>query len=84
MNWTVVWAAAAEREFGKLDADVRLRVHISIRRYAAESLGDVRRLQGITPPEYRLRVGKWRVRFTLDHHSRTMQMLHVLRRDDVY
>jgi mRNA-degrading endonuclease RelE of RelBE toxin-antitoxin system len=52
--------------------------------FANESKGDVLRLQNITPPEYRLRVGKWRVRFRLDHDRRTMQILHVLRRDDAY
>ena len=80
----VVWAATAERDFGKLDQETRHRVQLSINRYAADSLGDVRRLQNITPPEYRLRIGKWRVRFRLDHDRRTMQILHVLRRDDAY
>jgi mRNA-degrading endonuclease RelE of RelBE toxin-antitoxin system len=49
-----------------------------------DSIGDVRRLQDITPPEYRLRVGKWRVRFRLDQDYGTMQILHVLRRDEAY
>jgi mRNA-degrading endonuclease RelE of RelBE toxin-antitoxin system len=49
-----------------------------------DSLGDVLRLQGITPPEHRLRVGKWRVRFRLDHDRGTMLILHVLRRDEAY
>jgi mRNA-degrading endonuclease RelE of RelBE toxin-antitoxin system len=84
MKWKVVWTATAERDFGKLDPETRRRVRLSINRYAAASLGDVLRLQNITPPEYRLRVGKWRVRFSLDHDRRTMQILHVLRRDEAY
>ncbi|MDP9361168.1 MAG: hypothetical protein M3P29_06930 [Acidobacteriota bacterium] len=52
--------------------------------FASESKGDVLRLQNITPLEYRLRVGKWRVRFRLDHDCRTMQILHVLRCDEAY
>jgi mRNA-degrading endonuclease RelE of RelBE toxin-antitoxin system len=84
VKWAVVWTATAERDFGKLDSDGRRRVQLSISRYATDNLGDVRRLQNVTPPEYRLRVGKWRVRFRLDHDGRTMQILHVLRRDDAY
>lgn len=84
MKWIVVWTATAERDFGRLDPETRRRIQTSINHYSADSIGDVRRLQGITPPEYRLRVGKWRVRFLLDHDRRTMQILHVLRRDEAY
>ena len=84
MSWAVVWTATAERDFGKLDPETRRRVQFSITRWAGDSIGDVLRLQNITPPEYRLRVGKWRVRFRLDHDRRTMQILHVLRRDEAY
>jgi mRNA-degrading endonuclease RelE of RelBE toxin-antitoxin system len=84
VKWTVVWTATAERDFGKLDPEGRRRIHVSINRYAADSVGDVRRLQDITPPEYQLRVGKWRVRFRLDHDRSTMLILHVLRRDEAY
>ncbi len=84
MKWSVVWTATAERDFGKLDYETRRRVQNSINRYASDSLGDVLRLQGITPPQYRLRVGKWRVRFRLHHDRGTMEVLHVVRRDEAY
>ena len=84
MKWTVVWTATAERDFRKLDHETRRRIEVSINRYSADSSGDVRRLQDITPAEYRLRVGKWRVRFRLDHDSRTMLIRYVLRRDEAY
>jgi mRNA-degrading endonuclease RelE of RelBE toxin-antitoxin system len=80
----VVWTATAERDFGKLDPETRRRIQLSIDRYAADSFGDVLRLQNVIPPEYRLRIGKWRVRFRLDRERRVMQILHVLRRDDAY
>jgi hypothetical protein len=31
--------------------------------------GDVKRLQGLDPPEWRLRVGEWRIRFAYDFGS---------------
>ena len=84
MKCEVVWTATAERDFGKLDPETRRRIQLSIDRYAADSFGDVLRLQNVIPPEYRLRIGKWRVRFRLDRERRVMQILHVLRRDDAY
>ncbi len=60
------------------------RVRQAVEAFASESKGDVLRLPNSTPPEYRLRVGKWRVRFRLDHDSGSMQILHVLRRDEAY
>jgi hypothetical protein len=35
----------------------------SVRELAESDLGDVVRLTGLNPPEWRLRVGAWRVRF---------------------
>ena len=84
MKWAVSWTATAERDFGRLDLEARRRVQLGINRYAAESVGDVLRLQNVTPAQYRLRVGKWRVRFRLDYDRRIMQILHVLRRDEAY
>jgi len=80
----VIWGANAERDFGKLDPEAKRRIKISVSRYATEGFGDVLRLQNVTPPEYRLRVGKWRVRFRLDHDRREMHILRVLRRDEAY
>jgi len=42
----------------------------------------VKRLQGIDPPEYRLRVGDYRVRFHLD--DATVQVLRVRNRREAY
>ncbi|MGH2610600.1 MAG: type II toxin-antitoxin system RelE family toxin [Tepidiformaceae bacterium] len=41
------------------------RIIVAIRTYAREGRGDVRKLQG-RPGEWRLRVGDWRVLFTLE------------------
>jgi len=83
VKWTVEWTASAERDFGKLDPETRRTIKVAIDRYAADSVGDVLLLQDIAPPEYRLRVGKWRARFRLDHDRRSLQLLHVLRCDEL-
>jgi mRNA-degrading endonuclease RelE of RelBE toxin-antitoxin system len=84
MSWQGIWAPRALRELARLDRREQHRVRQAVEAFASESKGDVLRLQNITPPEYRLRVGKWRVRFGLDHDRGIMQILHVLRRDDAY
>jgi len=52
--------------------------------FAAAGHGDVTRLRGIDPPEYRLRVGDWRVRFARDPVARRITVLRVLHRGRVY
>ena len=49
-----------------LDRAIARRVKQSVERFAATGAGNVTRLQGIEPPEHRLRVGDYRVRFHLD------------------
>jgi mRNA-degrading endonuclease RelE of RelBE toxin-antitoxin system len=84
MSWQGIWAPRALKELARLDRGEQHRVRQAVEAFASESKGDVLRLQNITPPEYRLRIGKWRVRFRLDHDRRIMQILHVLRRDEAY
>jgi mRNA-degrading endonuclease RelE of RelBE toxin-antitoxin system len=84
MTWQPIWAPRALKELARLDHGEQNRVRQAVEAFASESKGDVLRLQNITPPEYRLRVGKWRVRFWLDHERRAMHILHVLRRDEAY
>jgi hypothetical protein len=46
-----------------LDKGIARRIKQGVERFAESGTGDVKKLQGIDPPEYRLRVGDWRVRF---------------------
>ena len=84
MSWQAIWAPRALKELARLDRAEQHRVRQAVEAFASESKGDVLRLQNVTPPEYRLRVGKWRVRFWFDHDRRAIHILHVLRRDEAY
>ena len=53
-----------------LDKSTARRIKQSTERFAETGAGNVKRLQGIDPPEFRLRVGDYRVRFYL--HDDTM------------
>jgi mRNA-degrading endonuclease RelE of RelBE toxin-antitoxin system len=80
----VGWTPRALRDARKLDPPTRHRMLRSLERDAENEEGDVIRLAGIQPPEWRLRVGDWRVRFRLDTASGTLQVLRVLPRDKAY
>jgi mRNA-degrading endonuclease RelE of RelBE toxin-antitoxin system len=56
----------ARRDLGRLDRPTRARIVATVLRLAETSQGDVLKLAGKQPPEYRLRVGGWRVRFAWD------------------
>jgi len=58
------------------------RVRHAVERFAEFGAGNVKKLQGIDPPEYRLRVGDWRVRF--DQEEKVIRILRVRNRKEPY
>ena len=84
MNLEVRWRPRARRDFERLAPPVQRRVLSSVERFALTGEGDVKRLQDVSPPEYRLRIGGWRVRFTLDPEARALYVVRVLSRDKAY
>jgi mRNA-degrading endonuclease RelE of RelBE toxin-antitoxin system len=82
---TVLWSRPATKELKRLDRQVIERVRAAVRRLAQTGEGDVRKLVDTEPPEYRLRVGSWRVRFELvDEPDPAVIVLHVLSRGEAY
>lgn len=47
----------------RANSGIARRIYDTVRRFAETGQGDVKRLRGTRPPEYRLRVGDYRVRF---------------------
>jgi mRNA-degrading endonuclease RelE of RelBE toxin-antitoxin system len=78
----VLWSEAAIADMAGLDKAVARRVKSSVERFAESGAGNVKMLQGIAPPEFRLRVGDWRVRFR--RNEGTMRVLRVLNRREAY
>jgi mRNA-degrading endonuclease RelE of RelBE toxin-antitoxin system len=56
----------------------------AVEHFARTGEGDVVRLVDVAPPEYRLRVGDWRVRFARDDEHRLLHVLRVLPRGKAY
>jgi mRNA-degrading endonuclease RelE of RelBE toxin-antitoxin system len=78
----IEWAEAALEDMAALDKGIARRVKQAVERFAETGAGNVKKLQSIDPPEYRLRVGDYRVRFHLD--DETVQVLQVRNRREAY
>jgi len=73
---------SALADMADLDKGIARRVKKSVERFAETGAGNVKRLQDIDPPEFRLRVGDYRVRFHQDND--TMRILRVRNRREAY
>jgi mRNA interferase RelE/StbE len=69
-------------DMAALDKGIARRVKQAVQRFAQIGAGSVKRLQDIDPPEYRIRVGDYRVRFYQE--SETIHILRVRHRREAY
>jgi mRNA interferase RelE/StbE len=83
MTFRVDLRPGVERETRGIPGRELKQITAAIRRYAETGYGNVVAMKG-QPGHYRLRVGEWRVRFTLDHASSTMVVQHILNRREAY
>ncbi len=84
MSLSIDWTARAQRDLNRLDRPTRERIVAAVFRLAETRQGDVVKLSGQQPPEYRLRVGGWRVRFAWDQTLGLLIILHVFKRGQGY
>ena len=59
----LVLTARAKGDLDRLERTISMPIIAGIRRLVLTDVGDIKKLQGVDPPEYRLRIGDWRVRF---------------------
>lgn len=76
------WTGTALKDMARLDKGIARRIKQEAERLAETGNGNVKKLQGINPPEFRLRVGDYRVRFHND--GVTVTVLRVLHRREAY
>lgn len=88
MNWTIKLSSTAEKKYRKLDKNTRKRIKNSL-----EELGEsddplahrqVRPLVGKLKGFYRLRVGDFRVIFTLIPEERIIAVVNMAPRGEAY
>ena len=78
----IEWSNGALDDMASLDRSIARRVKKAVELFAETGAGDVKRLTAIDPPEFRLRIGNWRVRFYQSHEI--MRVLRVRHRSKVY
>jgi mRNA interferase RelE/StbE len=84
VTFEIRWRPRALRDLERLDQVAQRRIVAAVERLAESGDGDVKKLQGLDPPEYRLRVGGWRVRFGRHDPERVLYVLRVLPRAEAY
>jgi mRNA interferase RelE/StbE len=82
MRKNIVWKDRAKDELRAIEQGTALRILHALARAIITGEGDVKRLQGIEPPEFRLRVGDYRVRFRDFNDS--IEILSVKHRREAY
>jgi mRNA interferase RelE/StbE len=78
----IEWTETAVDDLAGLDKGIARRVKQSVERFAESGAGNVKKLQGVNPPEYRLRIGDYRVRFL--QYGNTLRVLRVRNRREAY
>jgi mRNA interferase RelE/StbE len=84
MSLEIRWSANAERDARRLDPPINRRIVTALENYAATGNGDIKRLTGYNPPQYRLRMGEWRVRFIVDWEARVLYVQGIQPRGRAY
>jgi mRNA interferase RelE/StbE len=83
MTYHVSLSGRAIKDMRRLDKLSVNRVMTAINAFAETGHGDVKKLTD-ADGEYRLRVGDWRVRFTLDDGVKILSVIRVLPRGEAY
>jgi len=81
MKYLIEWRPRARKDLGRLDAEIRRRVIDAVSRLSEDQSG-VRQLAGYKPSMFRIRVGDWRILFTIEAGIATIR--RVLPRDKAY
>lgn len=81
MRFEIEYNTEAQRDLRKLSPEIARRVIKKINRLSDGLTGDVKRLRNVSP-DYRLRVGDWRVIFAIE--GNTIVIHHVSHRSKAY
>ena len=76
----IAWTDRARADVRAIDRETARDLLHGLASFLASEQGDIKRLQGIDPPEFRLRLGEYRVRF--HDLGDTIEVLRVKHRKD--
>ena len=85
MRYRVILEEAAQRDFKHLDPLTarRVRKKLLLLETNPRPVG-VRKLKDVRPPRYRLRVGDWRILYTVDDRAREVRVYRIKHRREIY
>lgn len=78
----IEWSEPALADLARLDRIAAIRVKQAVERFANAGIGGAKKLQGIDPPMFRLRVGDYRVLFR--RNNKTINVARVRNRREAY
>lgn len=78
----IAWSDQAKADVRTIDRQTAIDLLQKLARFLETEQGDVKRLQDRNPPEFRLRLGDYRVRYL--SNSETITVLRVLHRREAY
>ena len=78
----IIWTDSAKSDVRAIDQRTALYILHGLARFVLSNDGDVKQLHGIDPPEFRLRVGNYRIRF--HDHRGAIEILTVKHRREAY
>lgn len=82
MSKKIAWTVRAKDDLRAIDQRTAMNILHGVARYAQTGKADVIRLQDVDPPEFRLRLGNYRVRF--HEFGGEIEILRVLHRSEAY
>ena len=82
--WELQFTSTAQRNLKELSSADLNAVLKGIGRFAESNSGDIKKLKGVEPTVYRLRVGSWRIFFEKDQPALVLIILRVVDRKDAY
>jgi mRNA-degrading endonuclease RelE of RelBE toxin-antitoxin system len=84
MSWKLVWTRPALKDLKKIGQQEARSVREKVTRFSDTGHGDIKKLTDIDPPEWRQRVGDWRVFMSPEMKLRELRVTRVRKRDEAY
>jgi mRNA-degrading endonuclease RelE of RelBE toxin-antitoxin system len=78
----IVWSDEARADVRAIDRATALGLLQGLARFALTESGDVKQLEGYDPPQFRLRLGDYRIRFR--NLGDSIQIVRVRHRKEAY
>jgi mRNA-degrading endonuclease RelE of RelBE toxin-antitoxin system len=84
MTWKLVWSRPALKDMKRIGQQEARRIREKLVQFAETGHGDVKKLTDVDPPEWRQRVGDWRVFLKPEMKLKELHVVRVRKRGEAY